>query len=87
VAGASSSRLQTEFVAFWVGEDDPACAGRLAVEHPGAEVGQPGQFGLLIVAGWDQIQVDPVLGLLRLQDGGEIQRGVPCDGGTTAYSA
>ncbi len=57
------SSFQAELLAFRVGEDDPAHAGRLALWAP-RRTGR--QFSLLVVARRDQVQVDPVLGLLRL---------------------
>jgi RNA polymerase sigma-70 factor, ECF subfamily len=67
--------LETELVAFRVTEDDPASARGLGRADRGPQRDQARQLGLLVLARRHEVQVDPVLSLLRLADGGEVQPG------------
>jgi hypothetical protein len=55
--------FQAEFVAFWVGHDNPAHVWRLVGQDGGAEAHQARQF-VLLAARWLEVYVEPVLDLL-----------------------
>src|SRR5262245_18031413 len=63
---------QAELVALRVGEHVPADLALADVGRRGAEIEQPAQLGVLLAVGGVEIQVQPVLGALRLGSLGEV---------------